>query len=255
MRTRGLKILFAGEDRREGAASYLLSVLKRLNASIVYVPSSARLNQRWLTRLYDVVIFSDFPRARLPDSSERTIINYVKRGTGLLMIGGWASFSGPLGRWHGSAIERLLPIRCLPMDDRLNFPSGALIGATTNDHPLLRSLPFDAPPVICGLNHVIPKPESCVLLSARRILLPWKPSHNYQCLKLDATAYPLLIVDRDARKRVAAFTTDAAPHWCGGLVDWGYRRLRLPVTARITVEVGNLYVQFFSRLVRWLARD
>jgi len=52
--------------------------------------------------------------------------------------------------------------------------------------------------------------------------------------------------------RTAALTTDLAPHWCGGWVDWGARRRALPVTAEFGVEVGDLYVRFVRQLIQWL---
>jgi hypothetical protein len=62
-------------------------------------------------------------------------------------------------------------------------------------------------------------------------------------------------------------TTDAAPHWCGGLLDWGTKHVTLPVPAKnrggsaascggkggITITVGNAYLEFFSSLILWLA--
>ena len=57
----------------------------------------------------------------------------------------------------------------------------------------------------------------------------------------------------DEKNRTAALATDLAPHWCGGLVDWGKRRLKLKVTGKIQIEVGDLYVEFVSSLIKWTA--
>jgi len=66
--------------------------------------------------------------------------------------------------------------------------------------------------------------------------------------------HPLLIVDSDSTRRIAAFTTDLAPHWSGGLLDWGKKRVKLSVKKGISIEVGEQYVRFVSSLLKWLAR-
>jgi hypothetical protein len=38
------------------------------------------------------------------------------------MIGGWASFGGPRGSYHGSRIAELLPVEIGAEDDRVNSP-------------------------------------------------------------------------------------------------------------------------------------
>jgi len=93
--------------------------------------------------------------------------------------------------------------------------------------------------VICGLNRIRPKKGALTLLNAREILT--------------GREHPLLVVDSSPARRAAAFATDLAPHWCGGLLDWGRKRIRLRVRDRIWVEAGEYYVQFVSNLLRWLA--
>ena len=58
---------------------------------------------------------------------------------------------------------------------------------------------------------------------------------------------PLLVVGQHGRGRVAALATDVAPHWVGGLVDWGDRRITQEVAGGF-VEIGNWYAQFFRNL-------
>ena len=42
------------------------------------------------------------------------------------MIGGYFSFQGIDGRarWHRTPVEEVLPVECLPHDDRLEIPEG-----------------------------------------------------------------------------------------------------------------------------------
>lgn len=242
-----MKILYAGDGPLGGAANYLIGVLNHLRARWRHVPPTQTLNLRTLQVRYDAIVLSDFPCDRLPVVAQRAIAERVAHGMGLLMVGGWASFAGPSGRWRGSPIEAVLPVACRRTDDRLQFPSGALI-VQTRRHPLLRAIPFHRPPMICGMNAVQPKTSGAVLLSARKLL------HGIDGrVSLERVAHPLLIIDRHPQRRIAALATDVAPHWCGGMVDWGDRRLRIPVQGRMQIEVGNQYVRFVSSLIRWLA--
>ena len=170
--------------------------------------------------------------------------------TGLMMVGGWASFSGPFGGWSGSVIEKLLPVSCLKKDDRTNFSSGAWV-TQNQKHSMLNKISFDPPPVICGLNRVIPKNNSRTILSARKII----QKKDAKQLLLDSQEVPLLVVDSDPQKKTAAFMTDFAPHWCGGLLDWGGNSKKLPVTSKTSIEVGKTYIQFVSSLMLWLSKS
>ena len=238
-----MKILYAGDSPVGGAANYLLGILKSIRADVLHLPPSETLQPKTLNKKFDAIILSDFPKSRTPLETQKAIARQVEGGTGLLMIGGWASFAAIYGKWKGSEIEKLLPVDCLGRDDRTNLPGGGLV-VLKNKHPMFRSLSFKNPPVLCGLNQIKPKKKSLTVLTAGEI----RSSGSRLAL---GTEYPLLVVDR--AKRTAALATDLAPHWCGGLVDWGKKRVKLPVAKGIQIEVGNLYVEFVASLVRWLA--
>lgn len=246
-----MRVLFAGEGSPEGSAGYTLGLLKALKARVAHVPSTSHLRGRVLRSRFDVVILGDFPRARAPRASQRIISAWVTEGAGLLMVGGWGSFSAPFGRWEGSIVEGLLPIQCLGRDDRRNFPSGALM-VLKHRHPMWSGMSFADPPVICGLNEVRPGPKSQVLFSVRRIVSRGRTGAPPQ-LELAPVECPLLVIGTDSQRRVAAMATDTAPHWCGRLVDWGRRRRVIRVTGWVTLEVGDCYIEFLSRLIQWLA--
>ena len=234
-----MKVLYAGDSPIGGPANYLLGILKFLKADFRHLPPSKVLKPRLLRQRYDVIILSDFSRSHVSPASQKLIAKQVSAGAGLLMIGGWGSFSGPFGGWQGSLIEKLLPVRCLGRDDRVNFPGGAHL-VLKKKHPMFHSLPFKDPPVICGLNQIQPRRKSLVLLKARRIV--------------DRKEYPLLVVDADPQKRIVALAADLAPHWSGGLVDWGKKHVKIRVKGKIRIEVGEKYLQFVSSLLKWLAR-
>lgn len=247
---RAKKILYAGDSPVGGPANYLLAILRHLHCDTVHVPPSQPLYLKAVKDSYHAFILSDFSRKKMPARSERMIERQVQDGAGLLMVGGWGSFSGLHGFWQGSRIENLLPVTCLGRDDRINFPGGARI-EKKEEHEILAKLSFHPAPSICGLNRVRLKERGRVLVSARKILDGRKP----RSLFLDRKEYPILVIDRDSKKRIAALAADLAPHWCGGLVDWGIGSSRLPVARKIYIELGKSYIAFVSSLIRWLCQN
>ena len=99
--------------------------------------------------------------------------------------------------------------------------------------------------MICGYHHATPKPGTRVAAVFRDLL--------YKGGKVQlAKPHPALVLGSYGMGRTAAFLTDCAPHWAGGLVDWGSRRIRVRLGAD-TVEVGSEYVRFFQKLIFWTA--
>ena len=66
------------------------------------------------------------------------------------MIGGYMSFQGinARARFHGTAIEELLPVTILPGDDRQEVPEGADLTCVPGSHPILEGLPAQWPYVL-----------------------------------------------------------------------------------------------------------
>ncbi len=242
-----MKLLFAGETIG-GSANYYMGVLNSMKARVTHVPSSNALRPSDISASHDAFILSDFSRENMSAAAEKKIAERVARGAGLMMIGGWGSFSGPFGRWRGSLIETLLPVRCAKGDDRVNYPQGAY-PVLRRKHAIVSGLSWKRPPMFCGLNRFSAKPQSVTVLEARPV-----EARAQSALRLQfARAVPFLVVHSDPKIRTAALATDLAPHWCGGLVDWGAKRFKLRVNSRIRVEVGSGYVRFISGMVRWLA--
>ena len=94
---------------------------------------------------------------------------YVRAGGGLMMIGGYYSFQGINGgaRYRGTAVEEVLPVDCLPYDDRIEVPEGfraEIVGP--KDHPILEGLGGEWP-LLLGVNEVRLKTRPDVQLLAR----------------------------------------------------------------------------------------
>jgi uncharacterized membrane protein len=179
-------------------------------------------------REYDVVVLSDIGADTLhlhPDTfvrGKRTpdrlaeIVAYVEGGGGFLMVGGYMSFSGFEGkaRFHGTPIERLLPVRMLGFDDRVEAPAGVTPAVRMADHPVLAGTPGDWPHLL-GYNRLVADGGETVLT---------------------VDDDPLLVVDEHGAGRSAAFASDCSPHWGSPeFMAW------------------SGYGPFWDTLLRWLA--
>jgi hypothetical protein len=255
------RILYAGDTRLDGAAAYLAGVLTHAGLPFDYVASDAPLRLALGAAEPRLYILSDYPVKNLTDADFRRIVGDVETGCGLLMIGGWESFHGAAGEYHRSPLAEVLPVHMQASDDRVNAPQPCLLEKRT-DHPILHGLPLEHPPGIGGYNLVRPKADAGVLLAARHFAVDVRQRDDPEDACRDdrfASEYaftpgepaPLLVVGRHGRGRTAAFTSDVAPHWVGGLVDWGPERIEARAPGASGIEVGSLYAELFTRLVRW----
>ncbi|MEI6386155.1 MAG: glutamine amidotransferase [Spirochaetota bacterium] len=143
--------------------------------------------------------------------------DYVSGGGGLVMIGGWMSFSGIDGkaRYHGTAVEEVLPVTCLTFDDRQECPEGIVPEAIQPSHPIMKGLPSPWP-FFLGYNRVVAKPGSSVIMKAGDD--------------------PFLSAWTCGKGRAAAFASDCAPHWgSSDFLKW------------------EGYAAFWGNLAGWLA--
>lgn len=185
---------------------------------------------------YDAIILSDLGSNTLllhPDTwihSKRTpnrlraIRDYVHQGGALMMFGGYYSFQGINGgaRYHKTPVEEVLPVACLPVDDRVEVPEGfepVVVGP--KDHPILKGVGTEWPSLL-GFNEVVVKEGAQVLATV---------STEYRSL-------PLLVVGSYGKGRTLAWTSDIGPHWlppefCAwegygklwqGALDWATKR-------------------------------
>jgi uncharacterized membrane protein len=179
---------------------------------------------------YDVVVLSDigadslllhpdtFLRGKRTPNRLKLIAEWVEKGGGFLMVGGYYSFQGIDGgaRYRGTPIERILPVTMLPYDDRVEVPEG-FEPVVAAQHPALAGI--DGPwPYLLGFNEVEPKPEATVLLRTA----PGK-------------ALPLLVAGSHGAGRTMAWTSDIGPHW-------------LPESFSAWPGYGRLWRQIFSWL-------
>ena len=87
---------------------------------------------------YDAVILSDigantlllpsatFMRSEKKPNRCNLIRDYVLDGGALMMVGGYLTFSGvdAKGKWHDTAVQEVLPVEVLTVDDRMEHCEG-----------------------------------------------------------------------------------------------------------------------------------
>lgn len=200
---------FHTTEYEEGAGVFL-AALAGAGFDITYIRAH-EVSQRFPTTRqdldsFDVVILSDIGSNSflLCDEtflrSERTVnrlsllADYVNAGGGLLMAGGYMSFSGIDGRarYQATPLAAVLPVTMLERDDRVEAPEGALATFPTPDHPALGGTPPEWP-ILLGYNQLRPKPGATVIAACGDD--------------------PLLVVADIGDGRSVAFASDVAPHW------------------------------------------
>ena len=146
-----------GDDDLGGAAGYLAGVLAHFGLAFDHVPSSRAVG---ISALADrgCLILSDYPSRNLGDAGMAAVAEHVAAGCGLLMIGGWESFSGSAREYTGTPVAEILPVELLDGDDRVNSAQPVLIEKVA-DHPIVDGLPWHRPPCVGGYNRITARPE------------------------------------------------------------------------------------------------
>lgn len=246
-------ILYCGDTALREAGAYLTGVMSHFSIPYEYLSSSRAFSSELLSRRFRGMILSDYPAANFTPDQLTELAERIHLGMGFLMIGGWASFSGAKGEYTDTVLKEVLPVVMEEQDDRVNSWQPCLI-ERVGDHPILGRLPFDrCPPSICGFNRFRAKDESETILTVRQVAVSRKGGRLVFSPSLES--HPVLVLGQNGSGRVGAFAGDVAPHWAGGLVDWGDSRISLEAEGASRREVGNWYAAFFERLIRWVMKE
>lgn len=244
-----LKVLLAGESwtslglHLKGFSTYttggyeeggkvLIDALRLRGVEVSYIPNHLVPAQFPNTiaglKMYDAVILSDIGADTFllhPDTLTKSLrrpntlkvmSDYVAEGGGLMMVGGFMSFSGFGGNacYHNTVFADLLPVRMLGHDDRVECPEG-IHPQVVEQHPVLDGIDPEWPHFL-GYNRLIAKPDATTVL---------REGND-----------PFLVLGSHGQGRVAAFASDCSPHWGSPeFVGWEH------------------YPRFWGQLVEWLA--
>lgn len=260
------KVCYLGDGDATRAAAYLCAILTNKNVPFDRVDSAKSPANDFQERQYALYVVSDYPASRFRPGDMEHIVDSLRKGSGLLMLGGWESYYGRLGEYHRSPLKEILPVVMADRDDRRNDSSPVLLRPAVERHPILDDLPWHEAPGVGGFNRFEARPGAQVLLQGVRTKTTWRQPVADVGSKLDSSdvaielleAVPFLVVDDVDAGRVAAFASDVAPHWIGGMVDWGTPRILQTLPSSLGdglfVEIGSFYARFFENLVRWTGR-
>jgi uncharacterized membrane protein len=133
--------------------------------------------------------------AKPTENRLHVIADFVRRGGGLAMIGGYLTFTGieAKGFWRNTPVEQVLPVRLSQSDDRSERPEGISPEVVDPNHPILKNVQGEWPRLL-GYNRVSLAPEA-------KLLATIGPD-------------PLLAIGEAGEGRAVAFTSDCSPHWC-----------------------------------------
>lgn len=125
------------------------------------------------------------------------IKEWIGDGGGMMMLGGWLSFSGVQAKsgWGRSTLKDALPVDCLLIEDLVESSAGFTAEVLVPDHPAVKGLAWDKFPPIFGYNEVNEKPEGQVLVRVKE------------------TGHPLVVVGEYGKGRILTYMSDPAPHW------------------------------------------
>jgi uncharacterized membrane protein len=169
---------------------------------------------------YDVVVISDvgsntfllhpdtFFRSKTTANKLQAIADYVAAGGAFAMIGGYMTFQGieGKGKWHGSIIEKILPVEILPVDDRIEYPEGVAVKLHKTDrHEIVQDFPEVWPPIL-GYNKLTTKAGAEVIA--------------------EINGDPFICVGTYGEGKTMAWASDCAPHWLPAeFCDWEYNKV------------------------------
>ncbi len=210
---------FHSTEYEEGGGPFLES-LQSGGCAVTYIRAH-EISQRFPTTAgelaqFDVVVLSDvgansfllcdetFLRSQPSVNRLSLLCDYVRHGGGLLMVGGYLSFSGIDGRarFGMSPLAEVLPVTMLHHDDRIEVPEGLTAEVALPGHAVLGDTPVRWP-VLLGYNRIAAKSQSTVVVR-----------HGDD---------PLLVVADVGAGRTVAYASDLGPHWAPAeFVRWSH---------------------------------
>ena len=179
---------------------------------------------------YDCVILSDIgsntlqlphqtfsQSVRMPNRCQ-LIKDYVLQGGGLIMVGGYMTFSGidAKGRWGMTPVQDVLPVQVLTIDDRMEHCEG-VVPEVVGEHEALAGIDGEWP-FFLGYNKTVALEGSEVPVTI--------------------CGDPMVAFCERGEGRSAIFASDCAPHWGPPeFVNWEH------------------YGRLWNNLVNWVTKN
>jgi uncharacterized membrane protein len=181
---------------------------------------------------FDLLIFDNLPsHLYLKPTYFESVREFVRGGGSFAMIGG--PFFSDEGRYHGTPIEEILPVRLIESKDYRRDASWRVgLSRAGKDHPITRLSPdetynlnlWQEMPSLDGINLLVAKNSGTILLEGG-----------------DGNLQPILTVGHYGSGRVLVLATDYSWKWYMGMVAKG--------------KDNWPYLRLIERMVRWLTKD
>ena len=157
-------------------------------------------------REYDTVIFSEVWSTHFSEEQLNELDNYVKRGGGFVMFGGWGGFGGfeSYGEWDETIVERMLPVSIKSNEDAIDMDFHLQRDIKPKRKQLLGDISLEGAPELHGYNDVEAKKKGKVLAVN---------SEN---------GAPILVVGKHKAGRVVAFASNPAGGWGMDFAEWAW---------------------------------
>ena len=216
-------------------ADWLTAALENNDFEVEYMPNHIARNE-FPFRLeeleeYKAIILSDigantllmpeatFHQGKVMPNRVDLITEYVKNGGGLLMVGGFMTFSGidAVGKWNDTSLQEVLPVEVLSVDDRMEHSDG-VTGKIEKDHAILEGVSREEWPPLLGYNKTVLKDDGAEQLAT-------------------VNGNPLIVIGEYGKGKSAVFTSDCAPHWATEeFCEW------------------ESYDTLFGNIVKWISK-
>lgn len=225
---------FTTVEYAEGATA-LIGALRERGHEVTYLPNhvaaSAFPSTPEALDQYDAILLSDigantlllgpatFVRGQVSPDPLRNLVQWVRSGGGLGMVGGYLSFQGIEGKanYRNTVLADILPVVMEPGDDREERPAGVNPERVGTSESFLDGVAATWPTLL-GFQRLKAKPEATVLAMADQ--------------------WPLLVLGNAGDGRTLAYASDIGPHWAPeSFTSW------------------SGFPELWDRCVRWLAGE
>lgn len=204
----------------ETGKEWIEKAIKEAGYEFVFIPNYEAMDGFPFTleelQEYDCIILSDigantlllptetFAKSVKKPNRCNLLRDYVLEGGSLLMVGGYMTFAGidGKGKWHDTAVQEVLPVEVLTLDDRMEHCEGVVPVIVNADHEIMAGLPTEWPNVL-GYNKTIVKEDADVVATI--------------------CGDPFIAFGNYGKGKSGVFTTDCAPHWAPPeFCNWEY---------------------------------
>lgn len=207
----------------EEGVKWLKEALENGNHEINYIPNHRVQYDFPKTKEelkeYDLVILSDigsntlllsdnvFMKGEKENNKCELIRDFVLEGGAFIMVGGYMAFSGidAKSKYGFTAIQEVLPVKCLEVDDRVEAPQGLYPEVIDQDNPVFKDMPREWPHFL-GYNKTLKTEEGDILATINDD--------------------PFIVLGKFGKGKSAVFTSDCAPHWGPEeFIEWDYYKV------------------------------